>query len=312
MVKLNKLERAIVSSVLLEDKSDISRRLKMIERRASFVKSEKGKQYISESVKKIRTNINTSEFKESATKTLQLRETVALLLEKESPIFEIKYPDLQYVRKPKLEALDSDSTETVFLTFMIPLYPQGEKYRDVYYEIQKLNRKLSAMGHTVINKLMRIPKNEDGKWPLFTGGGIWESSMPENLNKVGKEVLGRVELAINTTSPTLQELKPEVGQLLVEINNLIPTYFGDSVSAEEQAKTLKGYVAPVSDETDVEDDDTEEKDAWEQPDTEFDVAEKEPSEKDLQKISKQFQLNEKQLKLKNSLEKLSQKKVVFA
>lgn len=280
-IKLNKLEEAIVSSILLDTKANINKKINLLEKKSKFIKSEKSKTYVTESVKKLRKNINTLDFNTLVTNTFILKETTQQILEKETPIYVIKYPDFPFIKKPKLETLE-DSTETVFLTFKIPFYAEGKGVAELRREMQILGRKLSAFGHTVINKILRQGK-QNGEWPLFIGSGIWETNMPEFLNK--KEVNGDVELAIDTTSATMLELKPEVAKLLAVINKTIPEFFGNTVisNKDEVGKVNNNFYS-----------DNEESEELE---INKDV-EKEPSLIDIQNAEKEFQLAENTKKQK--------------
>ena len=309
MKKLNKTEQGIISTIMFGDKTDVVKKIRLAESKAKFVKSAKSKVYIQECIRKVVEDINKNNFKDSVTKVYQLKETVQSLLEKEQTIYELKFPDLQHLKNVVVEALPGETTETVYLSFKIPFYPVGTKFAEVFYELKKIAIKLSGFGKVVINTVLRENKPE---WPMFTGDGIWESTMPEFRNMVGKTVNGSVEFALNTTGGSLEELRPEISRFLSAVNDQVPRWFGEVATPEAQQTALSGGKVEKSDDEDI--DEPEVKDDWEKSDTEFDVDEKEPSEADLAKMSKRVGLAENRLRaalLKEKLEKLSGKKVIY-
>lgn len=315
MAKLNKFEEEAVSIILYGSKTDVIKKIRIAEQKSKFIKSPKSKAFIKECVTKIKEDINKNNFKDSVIKAVQLKETVQILLEKEIPVYEIKLPDLEYIKSIVLSAIPGDTTETVYLDFAIPFYPVGTSKNEVSREMEKIARRLSELQRIVLNQILRNQKVNEGKWPLFTGDGSWESTMPITKNKVGKVALGRVApFTVDTVGAPLEELRPEIEELLREINTIIPKWFGEVATPEAQQEALAGK--KVYNEPDDEDEDEapEVKDNWYELETEFDTDENEPSVADLQKASKRVEFMENRLRvalLKEKLEKLSGKKVLF-
>lgn len=325
-MKLTPTEGQIVSTIRFGRKTDVTSKLKLVEARSLSIKTEKSKEYIKESIKKLKSSINTLDFKEAVIKTYQLKEAVNTLLEKEQNYI-INFPNLQYIKSAQLEEFPGDTTETVYLKFAIGLSPSGDTREEVRSQLTLLTRKLSRIENKVTNEILRA-----GEWPLFTGDHIWSTALGTSREDVGVIVNGNVEIALHTTSAPLQELGVECEKLLKEIDAKIPAWFGDeAVSAEEYNsinaaydqkgiggtnKTLKRQKVEVpaevgSEESGEEVGSEEDSDeAYYNSEKEFETPEVEPSAADLKKAAKGIRLTEAK-KLVKELQKLTGKKVVF-
>jgi len=326
-MKINQTEGQIVSIIRFGRKIDITSKLKIVEARAKSISSNKNKKYINESIKRLKSSINILDFKDSVIKTFQLKEAVNQLLEKEQNYI-INFPDLQYVKSAQLEEFPGDTTETVYLKFAIGLSPSGDNREEVRDQLVLLTRKLSRLENRITNEIL---KSKD--WLLFTGDHIWSTSLGTSRDEVGVIVNGNVEIALHTTSASLQELGIECKKLLEEIDQKVPEWFGEeAVSVEEYSsinaaydkaaaekgkkgtnKTIKRQkvVTPVPDEDEENlgnEEDEDEK--YYNSEKEFEVPETEPSAEDIKKASKGVRLAEAK-EIIRELEKLTGKKVLF-
>jgi hypothetical protein len=240
-LKLSLYEEEAVNLILSKDKENVERKLRMIGKLSNYVKDIKEKKFIHECIRTIKSKLIESELKDIAVQACELKETIKLFIEKTHGEASMKLPDLQYIKKIKMIAIENiDSPETIFIEFEVPFYPEGNSYSTLRDSLESINKRFARMGTNILNQTINWKHERN---PYFTGTGIWEGSIRLFDAKPGRRINARGELALDTCvkeNPIpFNGYRNAVISLLIDLNTLIAKWFEKEISPENQQASLK-------------------------------------------------------------------------
>ena len=238
-IKLTKLEEEVVNISLFKDKESIERKIRMVGRLSNYIKNDKGRKFVIESLRTIKNKLKESELKDLAIQICELKESTRKLLVESLGEAIIKLPDLTYIKKIKMFVIEGEEApETLFIEFEVPFYPVGNSFLEIRDSLFDLNKRFSRLGNSILNQTINWKPDKN---PYFTGTGIWEGSIRLFNIKPGSIVNGKGELALDTKvkeNPIpFSAYKPAVIELLTNLDSLIAKWFTET-SDEDQKLSL--------------------------------------------------------------------------
>ncbi len=337
-MKLNPIESQVVETILKEDKKKVDSILELSNSYAKVLNL-KSRKYINECVTHTRAKLGNGNFEQATIAAFELREQVRKLLKEEKNSLKRDIKDNNHLKNISIEAPDSDTPATIYLTFNIVTYPDLGGWDEQKEMLRLLNLDIRKFGVGVFQMLRRSARES---FPHLRGTGIWDIT---RLNKTARTTKYRadrsggnatpisatIECALDTTIDTKRkegednlayQKRMQMGFLeavadvekfvtLIDVALEKDENLNDILNPENQTigTTKGGSTEPVEDDDEVGTDD------WYKPETEFDIPE-EPTKAELKNIEKGIkkgQLAEglKTALLKEKLQKVTGKKVIL-
>lgn len=239
--KLSLIEKEYVSLVNSNNKRRIYNQVKITEALISGLKDNKEKQLATECLTVLKKDILKRPLTEAAERTLDLKHTIATLLEADEyygGMLLQKLGNLKHLKDVKIAVLseDKDEPETLYITFSIVFYPLGNDFSSVRASLMDLDKKFRAMGRKILNQTIR--NKQSG---VFTGEGIWDGSVNIHNTKAGAPVEANGELTLHVNKGSVKSLddaKRALTPSLKELDSLIPSWFPE-VDKVAQKQFLK-------------------------------------------------------------------------
>jgi len=148
--------------------------------------------------------------------------------------------NLKHIKKIIIEAPKHfNNPEKFIVSFNVPFYPDELFHTDIVDQVNYIKKRFDHLERTFINREIYQAKRTD----LFNPTGtIWESKMPLDIVKPGREFLYHVSIyltALPTSGQTFDAYEKIIMDMLEDFDTYLETVFPIEMSEENQKEALK-------------------------------------------------------------------------
>ncbi len=237
--KLSPIEKDYVGLITSNSKKRVYSQVKFVEALISGLKSKKEKALATECLAVLKNDILKRPLSEAIERTLDLKQTIASLLEADDHhggIITKKLGNLKYLKDIRLAVLydEKDAPETLYVMFKTAFFPLGNDFSSVKASLTDLDKRFGRMGRNILNQTI-YQKNRAGQ--IFSGEGIWDGSVRVHSVKPGGMSEGSGELALHVIPGKLtsvDDAKKALVPILRDLDALMPTWFPETDKAAQK------------------------------------------------------------------------------